>query len=250
MWYGLPSGFHFFLDVICFSFFILLVGRLGTDDLAATNLAFNLNTLAFVPMFGLGTAVMTLVGQRIGEGKPELAVRTTWIAFGIGFVHMSVFGAIYLLAPDLFLMAYAAYTEPAEFDSIRSTVVVLLRFVAIYGIFDAMNIIFGAAVRGAGDTRFSMIFSALSGWFVMVVPTYIALAYFDGGVISAWSMITLNLVVLGFGYMARFQGGKWKSMRVIETTTAAAAPDPALAAVPIPLTDDAADATTMECTLR
>ena len=74
--FGFPQGLHFFLDVASFAVFMLLIGRLGRNELAATNLAFNLNTLAFVPMLGLGTAVSTLVGQRIGEGRPEIAVRT------------------------------------------------------------------------------------------------------------------------------------------------------------------------------
>ncbi|MFO0947051.1 MAG: MATE family efflux transporter [Planctomycetota bacterium] len=218
--FGVPSGFHMFMDVICFSLFILLVGRLGKEEMAATSLAFNLNTLAFVPMFGLGTAVMTLVGQRIGEEKPNLAVRTTWMAFGISFVYMTAFGAIYLLMPDLILSPYAAHSEPEQFARLKETVVDLLKFVALYGIFDAMVIIFGASVRGAGDTKFSMIFSGLCGWFLMVVPTFVALVYFDGGLRTAWAIITLYLIIVGFGYLFRFQGGKWKSMRVIESEPA------------------------------
>lgn len=240
MRFGLPSGFHFFLDVICFSLFILLVGRLGTDDLAATSLAFNLNTLAFIPVFGLGTAVMTLVGQRVGEGRPELAVRTTWLAFAVSFVHMNVFSAVYFFAPDLILAPYAAKSDPAKFEVVREQVVVLLRFVALYGVFDAMNIVFGAAVRGAGDTRFSMLFSGACGWFCMVVPTYVALVHFGGGLLAAWGIVTFFLVVVGFGYMARFQQGKWKSMRVIEMVRPAELAEelaptdsPALAPIPV-----------------
>lgn len=215
--FGVPSGFHMFMDVVCFSLFVLLVGRLGKEEMAATSLAFNLNTLAFVPMFGLGTAVMTLVGQRIGDQKPHHAVRTTWMAFGISFAYMTGFAAIYLFAPDLIMSPYAAHSDLEEFARLKETVADLLKFIALYGIFDAMVIIFGAAVRGAGDTRFSMIFSGLCGWFLMVVPTFVALVYFDGGLRTAWGVITFYLVVLGFGYLFRFQGGKWKSMRVIES---------------------------------
>ena len=79
--------------------FIQLIGALGSRSLAATSLAFNLNSLVFIPLFGMGTAVMTLTGQRIGEGRPELAVRTTWKAFGMAAAYIGVFASIYVFAP-------------------------------------------------------------------------------------------------------------------------------------------------------
>jgi MATE family multidrug resistance protein len=57
MRYGLPSGLQFLVDVAAFSMFIFLVGRISKESLAATNLAFNLNMLAFIPIIGFGTAV-------------------------------------------------------------------------------------------------------------------------------------------------------------------------------------------------
>ncbi len=49
----------------------MMIGWIGQRELAATNIAFNLNTLAFIPVIGVGIAVSTLVGQRIGEGRPD-----------------------------------------------------------------------------------------------------------------------------------------------------------------------------------
>lgn len=214
--YGFPNGLQFFIDIAGFSVFILLVGQLGTTQLAATSLAFNLNTLAFVPMLGLGTTVMILVGTRIGEGRPELAVRTTWTAFFLSAVYMFVFAAIYVLFPDAILAPYAANSTPAEFAALREQVVVLLRFVALYSFFDAMAIVFSSAVRGAGDTRFSLIFSFFAGTLVMVLPTWISWRWFTGSLFVSWSACTAYLVVLGLGFLIRFQAGHWKSMRVIE----------------------------------
>jgi MATE family multidrug resistance protein len=192
------------------------VGAMGTDALAATNLAFNMNMLAFLPMMGFGTAVMTVVGQRIGEGRPQLAVRTTWTAFLISTGYMSAFAAIYVLLPDLILAPYAARSDAADFQALRETVIVLLRFVAVYSLFDTMNIVFSAAVRGAGDTRFALVFSTVTAWLVMVIPTYLNQSYWGGGLDVAWTAVTIFVIVLGLGFLVRFQGGKWKSMRVIE----------------------------------
>jgi MATE family, multidrug efflux pump len=214
--YGLPTGFQFFSDISGFLVFIFLIGRIGTAEQAATNLAFNLNSMAFIPMLGFGTAVMTLVGKRIGEQRPELAVRTTWLAFGLCSVYMLVFCAIYVFLPDVILYPYAVKQTPEEFAPIRELVHVLLLFVALYSFFDGMAIIFGSAVRGAGDTRFSLVFTLIAGWSLMVAPTWIVWHVFEADLIAAWWSVSVYILVAGFGFLVRFQMGQWKSMRVIE----------------------------------
>lgn len=214
--FGVPSGFHFFVDIAGFSVFVLLIGDIGKDELAATSLAFNLNTLAFVPLLGMGTAVMTLVGNRVGEGRPELASKTTWLAFKLSAAWMLSFALIYVFAPDVILAPYANRDDPVQFEAIRNQVVVLLRFVAAYCFFDAMAVVFSNAVRGAGDTKFPMLLSFLSCWLVMVVPTWICTKYYGGSLMFSWSACTIYITLIGFGMMLRFQSGKWKSMKVIE----------------------------------
>jgi MATE family multidrug resistance protein len=214
--YGLPNGFQYFAEISGFTLFIFLIGRIGKDELAATSLAFNLNSLAFIPMLGFGIAVTTLVGKRIGERRPDLAVRTTWIAFGLTAVYMLTFAAAYVLLPDLLLKLYTRYGSTTDFAPIRDLVYMLLRFVALYSFFDGMAIVFGSAVRGAGDTRFSMIFTAIAGWTLMVMPTAIAFWLYGGNLAVGWTACSIYVAVMGLGFLYRFQTGKWKSMRVIE----------------------------------
>ncbi|MDP6037534.1 MAG: MATE family efflux transporter, partial [Candidatus Latescibacteria bacterium] len=75
--FGMPNGFQFMIEIFAFTLFILLVGRLGRVELAAATVTFNINTLAFVPMLGVGIAVSTLVGQYLGEDRPDPAERST-----------------------------------------------------------------------------------------------------------------------------------------------------------------------------
>lgn len=215
--FGLPSGFHFFVDVCGFSVFIMLIGLIDGRVLAATTLAFNLNTMAFLPVVGLGSAVSILVGKRIGEGRPNAAAQTTWLAVGIAMIYMLIFGAIFVGLPDLILSPYAHEGNAEDFAAIRPVVIRLLWFVAAYSLFDAMAIVFGAALRGAGDTRFAMLFSFFCGWALMVLPTWIGVRYYHWGVLAAWSACTVFVVTLGLGLGLRFYRGKWRSMRVIET---------------------------------
>ncbi|MEZ6051364.1 MAG: MATE family efflux transporter [Planctomycetaceae bacterium] len=219
LWYGMPNGFQFFVDIAGFAVFIGLVGHLGKESLTATNLAFNLNSLAFVPMMGLSTAVMTLVGQRIGERNPDLAVRTTWLALAVSGCYMGLWAMIYLFAPNLILAPYAVFAEIESFDRLRPIVTLLLRFIVLYSFFDAMLIVFGAAVRGAGDTRFSLVFSFIGAWFLMVLPVYLFTRAGSLTLWIAWSIVTFYIFVMGIGFLIRFQLGHWKSMSVIEHDT-------------------------------
>jgi len=215
--FGFPAGLHMFVDVAGFAIFMLLIGKLGKTELAATNLAFNLNSLAFIPMLGLGIAISTLVGHRIGEGRPELAIKTTWNAFAISSIYMGFFAAIYVLVPDVIVRPYLANAKE-NISGLQEQIAILLRFVALYSFFDAMAIVFGSAVRGAGDTRFALVFSFMSCWLLMVGPTW-WLWHFEGGsLVGSWWACSAYVLVLGLGFLARFQAGHWKSMSVIEAT--------------------------------
>jgi MATE family, multidrug efflux pump len=212
--FGFPSGLQQFLDIACWNMFIQLMGRLGNEQLSATSLVFNLNGGVFIPLLGLGTAVTVLVGHRIGEGRPQLAVRTTWLAFGLASGYTLLFCGVYLFLPDLILKPYGL----ADHQELREMVIGLLRFVAFYSFFDAMFVVFNAAIRGAGDTRFALVFSFSMGLVLLVLPTYIASWFGTAGFSVAWYAVTAFITVLGLGFMARFQQGRWKSMRVIEHT--------------------------------
>ena len=214
--YGLPSGVQFFLEIAGFTVFVLLVGRLGTASLAATNIAFNINTLAFMPMIGCGIAISVLVGQYLGAEKPELAQSSTYSGFHLAFAYMVTIALAYVLLPDAFVRPFAHKADPQSFMEIYRFSVVLLRFVAVYCIFDTMNIIFCSAIKGAGDTRFVMILNLVLSVCVLIIPAYFSIVVFQSGLLISWIFATVYISSLGITFYLRFLNGKWKTMRVIE----------------------------------
>jgi MATE family multidrug resistance protein len=214
--YGGPNGLQLLVEVSGFTLFLLLVGNLGPKDLAATTLAFNVNTLAFVPMLGLGIALSTIVGQQLGRNNDRLAARASWTALWMAEVYMGAMAAVYVLLPDLLLWGHAAGTSPERFAELRTTTVVLLRFVAAYCLFDAMNVIFASALKGAGDTRFIMLTTMLVTP-MPLVAVWIGIYYFNMGLFGCWVVATAWVSSLGLIYLARFQNGRWRHIRVIES---------------------------------
>ncbi len=214
--FGLPNGVQFFLDMLGFTIFILLVGRYGKIELAATNIAFNINMLAFMPMIGFGIATSVLVGQNLGNGKPEQAEFATWSATQMTFVYMISISICYLVIPRFFLMPFGIEGDPEVYDQIIDYGIVLLRFIAFYSLFDTFTIIFASAIKGAGDTRFVMKAIVIYSWGVLVIPTYLVVVVFEWHLYVAWIFATAYVTLLAFIFLFRFLQGKWKTMLVIE----------------------------------
>jgi len=220
MRFGLPNGFHFMLDLFGFTLFVLFVGRFGTLELAATNITFNINHIAFMPMIGIGMAVEIIVGQRLGENQPKLARYGTYSAFHLTFLYMATIALTYVLFPRIYLLPFAAQADPGQFMLIQRMTIILLYFVAFYSIFDTLNIIFASALKGAGDTRWVMITSVSLSWTILIIPTYLSSVVFNWGFYVTWSFVTFYIMMLGMVFLVRFLGGKWESMRVIEDAPA------------------------------
>ena len=218
--FGLPSGLHWAIEISAFGLFIVIVGRLGTNQLAATGIAFNLNGLVFVPMLGLGVGLTSIVGRYMGAGKPDLAERATWSAIALSFAYMFACGLLYCFAPKLLLAPYRAGADPATFVPLEALATVLLRFVAIYSIFDMLNVMCAAALRGAGDTSFAMWSSTVFAIFAMLIPSYIGCIMFGAGILTAWTFASAYVFCVGTLLLLRFRAGRWKSLRVIETQPA------------------------------
>jgi len=213
--FGAPGGAQWLVECGSFTLFITLVGRLGTIPQAGTMLAFNVNSVAWVPMMGLGLAVSTMVSQQLGANRPDMAARATWTAFVLATAYMCMMSLLYVTMPEWFLMGHAAGMAPEQFAPLRELVVVLLRFVAVYCLFDATNVVFMSAIRGAGDTRF-VFWTSLGTSLLPLSLAWLGIQYFGQGLLWCWTLITVWVCSAGGIYLTRFLQGKWRTLRVIE----------------------------------
>ncbi len=217
MRYGLPSGGQFFLEIFGFAFFIQMLGRLGDLELAATNIVLSIESIAFLPVFGFHIGTSTLVGQAVGRGQPEDAVYATTSSLHIAIIYMCVMMAIFVFYPEPLLSLFRNNSvNPVISDQIMDMGIILLRFVAVFCLFDAMNLIFSGALKGAGDTQFILWTIAALSCGVMIIPIYLAVEVFETGIYTAWVLVTFYIATLGIAFYLRYRHGKWKKMRIIE----------------------------------
>jgi len=218
IYFGGPSGVQILLDVLGFTVFVILMGRVGDMEAAATTLAFSIASVAFMPVWGFSMAVSILVGQHLGENRDDLAARSTWTTLHISLVYMAIISALYVFTPDLFLSGFFAGNGDSETDkqALHTMAANLLCFVAAYNTMDAVFMIFVSAIKGAGDTRFVMIISVIMG-VLLAALSWLTISYWQLSIYGCWMTVTAWVCVMGVIFLLRFLGGKWRSMRVIET---------------------------------
>jgi MATE family multidrug resistance protein len=188
---------------------------MGKVQLDATSVTFTLNLISFLPIMGIGQAVGVLVGQRLGENRSDWAARSAWSGLAIALATMALVALPYLFAPNALAWIFRADADTDAWEEVRDLVPVLLRFVAVYSLFDSINMVFSYALRGAGDTVYVTLVGAVLSWTVMVIPTCAAL-YYNWGLYWAWAFASAYVMALGLAMLARFMQGKWRAMRVIE----------------------------------
>jgi MATE family multidrug resistance protein len=219
--YGMPAGMHYFVDNSGFAAFLLIVGNLSPRDLAATNLAFSVNGLIFVPLLGFGTAIQTLVGHHLGAGLIPASQRTARNAALLGLLWTGATGALLVLLPQSALRPFLLLTDPAtsagtDWNELSRTASTLLLFVAVYSVFDALSVVYASALRGAGDTVFPMVITLLSSWLIMVGPAAWILRSDAPTLGKLWLTCAMNITFTGSCMFFRWRSGYWKTIRLAE----------------------------------
>ncbi|MDK2970779.1 MAG: multidrug resistance protein family [Candidatus Sumerlaeota bacterium] len=214
--FGLPQSYHHFIEVASFTFFFLMVGRVSQSALIASNIAGTVNMVVFIPMIGMGQSVGILLGRFIGNGRTDLAERITCTGTLINFALMVPVALVYTFMPDLFINLFITDEMSGEIvAAAREYARLFLLVVAIYSIGDVFNVTYASAIKGAGDTKFVFIFTALSSLVLLIIPCAL-LGYFGGPPLLMWILVMLFVMGMGGGFFLRFRSGHWKHMKVIE----------------------------------
>lgn len=215
--FGIPGSLQFTLDILAFTVFLLLIGRIGKLELAATNIVISVNALAFMPSMGVSQGISALVGQALGRAAPRLAKYHTWSSIHLLLAYILCIDLIFIFFPEQVLRLFIpAGHSPALYQQILHTGTTLLRIVSAYLFFDALYMVFSGVLKGAGDTRFMMWSVSFASFFFMIVPVYCGITYFHFTVEQAWYCVLFFVGALFTIVSFRYLQGKWQKMLVIE----------------------------------
>ncbi len=188
--------------------FFSIVARIGTLELAASNVIRSVLGLSIMPAIGLGTAAATMVGQNLGAARAREAELFTWEAVKLASYLMGGIGLLFMVFPR---EIFAIYTnDPAVIELGRIPLLILGATQAL----DGAAIVLSQGLQGAGNTRYVMVIELLVCGFI-----YLPIAYFfglqlHGGIIGAWSGEFIYWFAFALFMAWRFREGSWKRIRV------------------------------------
>jgi MATE family multidrug resistance protein len=212
------------MEMAAVAWFSFEVGAFGKEALAASNIAFSLNSLVFLPMLGMNIALSSLVGQCMGRGNPQEAERVTVNTLHLAFAYMLPLALFIAAAAGPLMDVFApGDLSPAEFLPVRKLGMTLLYFIAFYSLVDAGNIVYFGALKGAGDTLGAM-YLLLGGFvFLLIAPITLLKHFGQASVISYWSAFTLYVMLLAIAALLSIYRRGWHRIRMIETASSASA---------------------------
>ena len=198
---GAPMGLQHMLMGGAYVVSTLIVAPLGTIAIAAHSLAITVESLCYMPGYGIAEAATTLVGQGIGAGQRILTRSFAYMSVGLGIAVMTLMGILmWIFAPELM-----GIMSPVE--EVISLGTQVLRIEAWAEPMFAAAIVANGVFIGAGDTMIPAMMSLCSMWLVrLTLAASLAPKYELKGV---WTAMAIELTFRGSIFLARLFKGGW-----------------------------------------
>lgn len=201
--FGVPNGINWFMEFAAFTLFInIVVADISTVALAAMMVVIQINSVSFMPAFGLASAGAILSGQAIGADRRDEVqgiVRTT---ASVAAMWQGAVGLVYLVIPTTLMALFTPPTvNAAELLAVGST---LLAISAAWQLFDALGMTLSETLRAAGDTAWCMWTRLTLAWLVFTPLSLITVNVLGGGPVIAILCMLVYIALLAAAFAWRF----------------------------------------------
>jgi MATE family multidrug resistance protein len=200
---GLPIGLTVAAEVGLFSVAAILMGRLGTNEVAAHAVALQLAATAFMVPLGLGMAATVRVGLAVGRGDAEGVRLAGWAALIMGVGFMTLTATLFLVAPHALVAIFLDSSDPAN----ATALMLAATYLGIAGIFqlaDGAQVVAAHSLRGLSDTRVPMLLAIFGYWFVGLPTAYVMGFVFDLRGTGVWIGLAVGLAFVAILLVGRF----------------------------------------------
>jgi MATE family multidrug resistance protein len=214
LYYGYPAGLEMFLNFLAFSTMISLFHSQGESVATASTIMFNWDLVSFIPLLGIEVAVTSLVGRYMGAGKPDIAQHAAISAIKTGIFYSIVILGLFVFIPEVLVRVFSPDQPGDIFEMAVPIAVTMIQIASIYVLVEAVFVAMVGALRGAGDTHFTMITSVTAHW-IFVPILYVSFKVFHFSATFGWFLLVVFFLVFATIIIQRFRSGKWKAIRVI-----------------------------------
>jgi MATE family multidrug resistance protein len=213
--FGLPSGLNWFLEFAAFLVFIdWIIADIGTVVVAAMMVVFQVNSVSYMPSFGLASSGAILAGQEVGRGHHDEVPKILRLTMATAVAWQVSVGVYYLLFPTFIMQMFAPRgNESPELVRVGAP---LLALSAAWQLFDAMAMSFSEILRAAGDTAWPMWARLIIAWVLFLPLSYVSVIVLEGGGLAAIGCMIAYLAALAGVLALRFRAGAWRSIELTQ----------------------------------
>jgi MATE family multidrug resistance protein len=205
---GLPTCVQQLLFSGGFTMLFWIVGRIGTAELAVTNVLVNVTLLAVLPGIGFGLAATTLVSQALGRGDAADAHRWAWDVYKVASVLFTALAVPMVLMPGPILLFFLR--DPALVEIGRLP----LQLVGIGVLVDGLGLVMMHALLGAGATGLVMKVSVAFQWLLFLPAAWLLGPVLGMGLAAVWIGMTAYRALQSGVFVAAWERRHWATLRV------------------------------------
>lgn len=187
---GTPIGVQHQLEYGVFAMVGLMMGWMGTNELAGHQVALNLASLTFMVPLGVSAAAAVLVGHAVGRGDAADARRAAGAALVCGVGFMTASAAVMLAIPAALA---SLYTDIAAVAAVAAS---LIPIAGVFQVFDGVQVVSIGILRGVADTRTPMLVAVVGFWLVGLPISAVLGFGFAGGAAGLWWGLTAGLALV------------------------------------------------------
>ncbi len=177
---SIPASLQQLFFALGFTFLFWIVGKIGTDELAAAHVLTTLTLVAILPSIGFGMSAATLVGQALGRKEIDDAYRWAWDTSKIASLFVTLISLPMFFIPELLLRIFL------HDENVIAIAKLPLQLVGIAIIIDAYNLVLMSALQGAGATKDVMIVSIVCQWLIFLPIAWFIGPYLGMGLTAIW----------------------------------------------------------------
>jgi MATE family multidrug resistance protein len=214
LYFGYPAGLELFLNFLAFATVIFIFHSRGPVSATASTIMFNWDLVSFIPLLGIEIAVTSLVGRYMGAGDPDTAHKSAMSGIKTGIFYSIIVLFLFLLIPEALVRIFHPENSDELFEQVVPVAKAMIRIAALYVLAEAVMVAIVGALRGAGDTHFTMMISVAAHWtFVPVI--YLLLKVWQFPIVIGWLGLVIMFLLFCSVLILRYRRGKWQQIKVI-----------------------------------
>jgi len=200
---GAPISGTMMLEYGVFAAGALLMGRLGTTELSAHQIAITVASLLFMVPFGVSMAATVRVGHAAGRRDVESTRRAGMAALALGAAFMAGMTLIVVLTRNIIPLLFLGFETDAA-NATLQLAAMLLVIGSTFFIADGVQTVAAGALRGLNDTRMPLLFSAICFWAIGFTACYVLGFTLGHGAVGIWIGLSLGLAIYAVLLIWRF----------------------------------------------